>query len=63
MAETVVVARIPKCDLCTTEDAVYDSKMKGTTAWAFLCQTCWDRVGVGRLGTGYGQRVVLKGGA
>lgn len=50
---------IPKCDMCTDNDAAYD----GRTAfgpWAYMCEPCWKFHGIGRLGTGYGQRLELE---
>lgn len=58
MAESVEVASLPQCNFCGDE-ARYDAK---TTIgpWAYLCQQCWESHGVGRLGTGFGQRLVLS---
>lgn len=61
--ETTVVQSIPNCDIHkqatppTYVPAVADGK---TTLgpWAFMCQDCFDRLGVG-LGLGRGQRLVL----
>lgn len=59
---TAEVFRLPDCDICSDgTPASYDSKIKGATAWAYLCQTCYDRVGIGTLGIGLGQRLVVKG--
>ena len=58
MSTTVKVASIPKCDLCKEADAIVD----GRTAfgpWAYMCKRCWLVRGVGRLGTGYGQKLEL----
>jgi hypothetical protein len=62
----VTVASIPPCDLCKdylgklgiSTPAAYDGK---TTFgwWAYMCEEHWTLYGVGRLGTGYGQRLVL----
>lgn len=55
--------RLPDCDLCETQGvkrmALYDAKTKGGP-WAYLCQDHFDRIGPGRLGTGFGQRLHLK---
>lgn len=66
MSDRVEVARIPACDVCKYEDgrdnvpAVVDGK---TTRgpWANMCERHWGSHGVGRLGTGFGQRLVLRG--
>ena len=54
---------IPPCDVCRSDgverDAAYDAKtMHGS--WAFLCQEHFDAIGPGRLGVGYGQKLVLR---
>ena len=56
--ESVEVASLPNCDLCG-QQAQYDAK---TTMgpWANLCELCFAEYGPGRLGTGYGQRLVVK---
>ena len=50
------MARIPSCDFCYA-DACYDGK---TTAgpWAYMCETHWEKYGLGRIGLGFGQRLV-----
>lgn len=59
-----IVARIPDCDIHK-----YDKKQPGVPAeydarsrrgqWGYMCQKCFDDEGA-KLGTGYGQRLVLK---
>lgn len=59
MSTTVQVATLPKCDICQTLDAEYD----GATffgPWAYMCEPCWNQNGVGKLGTGFGQRLEVK---
>lgn len=66
MSDRVEVATIPDCDVCKYEErregvpAVIDGK---TTRgpWANMCERHWGSHGVGRLGTGFGQRLVLRG--
>lgn len=57
----VTVLRRPHCDLCGGGEALYDGKtIHGP--WAYMCQRHFDSIGVG-LGTGRGQRLLLRGGA
>ncbi len=46
-----------KCNFCGTEESpfFYDAKTK-VGPWAFMCSGCWLVAGIGRLGTGYGQK-------
>lgn len=62
MSDTAKVAVIPTCDVCKTFPAVYDGKTVHGP-WAYMCQACWDEIGIGRLGTGFGQRLVVREGA
>jgi hypothetical protein len=55
----VTVRKLPECDLCDAP-ARYDARTVHRGAWAYLCEPCWRLYGVGRLGTGYGQRLVLE---
>lgn len=61
MSEQVKVARLPMCDFPhdTQTEAHYDGK---TTMgpWAYMCDDHWASHGPGRLGTGYGQRLILE---
>jgi hypothetical protein len=60
----VKVASLPPCDLCkdlgreTPAPAAYDGKTV-YGPWAYMCEEHWLLHGVGQLGTGYGQRLVL----
>ena len=65
MSTEVKVAKIPDCDLTQKygmhdepKPAAYDGK---TTfgPWAYMCEACFVKFGVG-LGTGKGQRLVLR---
>ena len=55
----VTVATLPKCDLCRGGEAHYDARTIDGP-WAYMCQEHFDHFGVG-LGTGKGQRLVLRG--
>jgi hypothetical protein len=59
----VVVPELPPCDFCQMDDgktvpALYDGK---TTEgpWAYMCGAHCSKYGMG-LGTGVGQRLILK---
>jgi hypothetical protein len=56
-----IVARIPDCDIHKPEKvpAVYDARTY-TGQWAFVCQEHFESHTEGALGTGYGQRLILK---
>jgi hypothetical protein len=56
--ESVEVSSLPNCDLCG-QQAHYDAKTV-MGPWANLCELCFAEYGPGRLGTGYGQRLVVK---
>lgn len=64
MAEEVIVATIPDCDLCQLivgprSPAAYDGKTTlGHGPWAYMCEEHFRDFGVG-LGTGRGQRLLL----
>ena len=62
MSKQVVVQSLPKCDFCD-DPARYDSPVVafGGTTWAYTCPPHWRAKRVSnRLGTGYGQRLVLE---
>jgi hypothetical protein len=52
------VASLPACDFCG-EQAAFDGQMRGHSAWAFFCECCWPVQGVGTVGLGKGQRLVV----
>ena len=68
MSTQVEMETLPKCDFCPST-AQYDTKMK-IGPWAYTCSTCYDKWGirtlidgrytVGKLGTGYGQKLITK---
>lgn len=37
-------------------DEFIDGKMHGRNQWAIMSPDSWERSGIGKLGTGYGQR-------
>lgn len=62
MSTEVTMITIPPCDF--THDpatprvpAEYDAKTV-MGPWAYMCQAHFDKYGPGRLGTGYGQRLI-----
>lgn len=59
MSTSVKMHTIPKCDICTGNDAAYDGRTN-MGPWAYMCESCWKVHGVGKLGTGFGQRLELE---
>lgn len=57
MTEWVLVPKLPDCDICGKE-AGYDAKTQ-YGPWAYLCERHWLLFGI-RLGTGFGQKLVLE---
>lgn len=54
------VDSFPNCDICHKHEAKYDGAYLAIgNPWAFMCESCWATYGVGRLGIGIGQRLVL----
>ncbi|GAJ12055.1 unnamed protein product, partial [marine sediment metagenome] len=51
----VYVEKLPKCDFCD-EPALYDAKTR-MGPWAHMCEEHFKQHGLGRLGTGFGQRL------
>ena len=58
MSTEVIVTKLPNCDLCQNT-ASYDAKTK-MGPWAYLCEQCFSFYGPARLGTGLGQKLILK---
>lgn len=52
------MSKIPNCDFCG-DKAEYDAKTK-FGPWAYMCGTHWHLSGLGQLGLGRGQRLVLE---
>ena len=59
MGTHVNVAVLPPCDMCGNAVAAVDGRTV-FGPWAYMCEACWDRHGVGRLGTGHGKRLGLR---
>jgi hypothetical protein len=59
-----VVAVLPDCDICKYDlhklgvPAAYDGKTN-RGPWAYMCEKHFKSDGLGRLGTGIGQKLVL----
>ena len=66
MTEQVEVLKLPQCDICLAEGrnefvpAGYDGRTRMGSRWAYMCEEHWRSHGIGKLGTGYGQKLVLK---
>lgn len=62
MAEEVVIAEPRDCDFHKKRGKSVQAKYDGKTvfgSWAYMCEEDWKAYGIGRLGTGYGQRLIL----
>lgn len=60
----VAVPELPPCDFCKIDDdkiipAEYDGKTV-MGPWAYMCGAHYSKYGMG-LGTGVGQRLIVKG--
>jgi ribosomal protein L37AE/L43A len=55
--KTVKVKEGHECQFCEKE-AKYDARTK-MGPWAFLCQSCFDKYGVG-VGVGRGQKLEVR---
>jgi hypothetical protein len=58
MSKEIRVANLPNCDFCG-QVANYDGQTILGSAWANMCQSCFESLGKG-LGLGLGQRLVLS---
>ena len=58
MSEQVSVALLPKCDFCGNT-AEYDARTS-FGPWANMCEQDFQQYGPGRLGTGYGQKLIAE---
>lgn len=56
-SKEAVVTELPQCDFCA-DTAQYDAKT-GFGPWANMCETHFQKHGLGALGMGFGQRLVL----
>jgi hypothetical protein len=58
-----IVATSAECDICQKDllsgSRFYDARVPGGTAWAWLCQRCFARLGA-MLGVGRGQEYDSK---
>jgi len=57
-----IIAEIPDCDFCPKskpKKAKYDGQTR-FGAWAYMCQKHWEFNGIGKLGMGLGQKLVLN---
>lgn len=65
MGDEVKVTSIPPCDFCKMiseeKPARYDGRT-GSGHWAYMCEAHWKIHGIGTLGTGHGQRLVVDEG-
>lgn len=59
----VIVASLPNCDICKIDGeltkATYDAKTNLAGQWAYLCETHYNKHGIG-LGEGKGQRLIVE---
>jgi len=58
MSEKVTVAKLPTCNFCTNL-AGYDARTV-FGSWAYLCEEHFYPLSEGRLGTGWGQKLILE---
>ncbi len=60
----IKVDKLPDCDLCKDNGRVsvarYDGRLRSSSTWACMCPNCWDKYGIRKLGTGFGQHLILK---
>lgn len=64
MSTQVTMSSLPNCDLCTQEGKQTPARYDGRTVmgpWAYMCEAHWMSHGCDMLGTGHGQRLILKG--
>lgn len=59
MSTTATVTTIPPCDFDATHGPAYADFKTSFGPWANGCEDCFRKYG-GRLGTGYGQKLVVK---
>lgn len=56
--KNAIVLSLPSCDFTCGKEAEFDGATK-MGPWAYMCADCWEKHGVGRLGLGYGQKLVV----
>lgn len=57
---TVAVGEIPPCYFCGSPAAVDAEVNLPERPWAYMCEIDWTAHGLGVLGLGRGQRLVLR---
>lgn len=57
-ARVVITSEYRACDFGCSLAAIVDGKTK-EGPWAYMCAGCWSSRGVGRLGVGRGQLLVV----
>jgi len=64
-----IVEKFPECNFCigvtlggieVPTKAFFDGKQKANDMWGFFCKACWEELGIGELGTGKGQRLIVR---
>jgi len=58
MSDVTYVEKLPQCNLCESE-ARYDAALT-LGAWAYVCTEHWHQYTDGKLGTGLGQKLLVK---
>lgn len=54
---TAEIYSLPNCNLCLNNTACFDAKLGGRSAWAYVCQNCFN-LNDCKLGLGLGQRLL-----
>lgn len=62
MGSQVIVKQLPDCDIhADGTPALYDARLPGKGgSWGYVCQLCFDAFGPGQLGTGHGQKLIVR---
>lgn len=63
MSERIEITEPKFCDFCEKAGKKVKANYDARTvfgSWANMCARCWREFGIGKLGTGYGQRLVLR---
>jgi hypothetical protein len=61
VSSEVLMSKIPVCEFCDDVAAYACRCPKFRNSWANVCERHFEIHGPGRLGTGDGQRLVLRG--
>lgn len=59
MSKSVTVDTLPVCDFDASHGPAYADFKTSFGPWGYGCKGCFRKYG-GRLGTGYGQELVVK---